>query len=79
VGAINLPGFTATVTGANKRVHVEARFMESGLTVDASLEFAKKVVQYAPFIKAAVFNANGKAGIEAAKIEIEKAIKTAGG
>jgi hypothetical protein len=79
VGAINLPGFTATVTGANKRVTVVAKFMDTTMNVDASIAFAKIVVQWAPLIKPFITNANGKAGIEAAKNEIASAIKAAGG
>lgn len=79
MGAINRTGFKATVAGANKRVKVHAEFLGTVMDVDASLEFARLVVKWAPMISMGVPSSEGKAGIADAKREIEAAIKAAGG
>lgn len=80
MGVIVKPGFTANIAGAQKRVRAHLEFMGSTVEINASLEFARWLVKYAPMIRAPFFaNAPAREGIDAAKIELELAIKAAGG
>lgn len=72
---IDRAGFAATVEGRNKKVHVDATFMNSTLQLTASLELAEKAVKYLPMLS--MFAPSAKADFEEAKRHIEQAVAEA--